>query len=72
MTTLNVPDGASRPPTPEKGKSTSGGGKKPAWVASGSFNFTKSACRHHENLMFIEDPDVAQAFYEEFLKLKEK
>lgn len=47
-------------------------GKKPDWVASGSFNFTKSACRHHENLMFIEDPDVAQAFYEEFLKLKEK
>ena len=45
--------------------------KRPAWVMTGSFNFTKSACRHHENIMLIEDPDVAQAFYEEFLKLKQ-
>ena len=45
-------------------------GKKPAWIATGSFNFTKSATRHHENIMFIEDPDVAAAYYEEFLKLK--
>ena len=45
-------------------------GKKPAWVATGSFNFTKSAVRHHENCMFIEDADVASAFYEEFCKLK--
>ena len=45
-------------------------GKIPAWVASGSFNFTKSAIRHHENIMFVEDTDIAQAFYEEFLKLR--
>ena len=47
-------------------------GKQPAWVASGSFNFTKSAERHYENITIIEDLDVAQAFYEEFLKLKKK
>lgn len=46
-------------------------GKKPAWCASGSFNFTRSAVRHHENIMIIEDEDVAQAFYEEFIRLKE-
>ena len=45
-------------------------GKKPAWVSTGSFNFTKSAIRHHENIMFIEDPYIAAGFYEEFLKLK--
>lgn len=45
-------------------------GKKAAWCAFGSFNYTKSAVRHHENCMFVQDPDVAQAFYEEFLKLK--
>jgi len=46
-------------------------GKKPAWVATGSFNFTKSACRHHENIIFIECPETAAAFYEEFKKLKD-
>ena len=46
-------------------------GKKPAWVCTGSFNFTKSACRHYENIMIIEDPDMAEAFYLEFVKLKE-
>ena len=45
-------------------------GKKPGWVATGSFNFTKSACRHFENIMIIEDPDTAEAYYEEFLRLK--
>ena len=45
-------------------------GKKPAWVATGSFNWTKSAVRHHENITFIDCPDTAQAFYEEFLRLK--
>lgn len=45
---------------------------KPAWVATGSFNFTKSACRHYENIMIIEDSDTAEAFYEEFKKLKEQ
>lgn len=47
-------------------------GKKPAWVATGSFNFTKSACRHYENIMVIEDPDTAKAFYEEFKRLKDE
>ena len=43
---------------------------EPAFVISGSFNFTKSAVRHHENIMICEDADVAEAFYTEFLKLK--
>lgn len=43
---------------------------KPAIVITGSYNWTKSATRHHENIMIIHDEDVADAFYEEFLKLK--
>ena len=27
--------------------------------------------QHHENCMFIEDPDIAEAFYEEFCRLKQ-
>jgi phosphatidylserine/phosphatidylglycerophosphate/cardiolipin synthase-like enzyme len=43
---------------------------KPSWVCTGSFNWTKSATRHHENLILITDEDVAQTYYEEFLRLK--
>jgi phosphatidylserine/phosphatidylglycerophosphate/cardiolipin synthase-like enzyme len=43
---------------------------KPAFVITGSFNWTKSAVRHHENVMIIEDEDVAEGFYKQFLKLK--
>lgn len=43
---------------------------QPAFVISGSFNWTKSAVRHHENISIIEDPDVAEGFYTEFCKLK--
>ena len=43
---------------------------EPAFVITGSYNWTKSACRHHENAMIIEDPDVAEGFYTEFCKLK--
>ena len=46
-------------------------GKKPAWVITGSFNFTKSAARHHENIVIIECPNIAQQYYDEFCKLKE-
>ena len=43
---------------------------KPAFVINGSFNWTKSGVRHHENISIIEDPDVAEGFYEEFKRLK--
>ena len=43
---------------------------EPAFVITGSYNWTKSASRHYENITIIEDPDVAEGFYEEFLKLK--
>lgn len=43
---------------------------KPAFVINGSFNYTKSALRHMENIMIINDEDVASAFYQQFLELK--
>lgn len=43
---------------------------KPSWVCTGSFNWTKSAVRHHENMIVIKDEDIAQAYYKEFLRLK--
>ena len=43
---------------------------KPSWVCTGSFNWTKSAVRHHENMILIQDEDIAQAYYDEFLRLK--
>lgn len=43
---------------------------KPAFVINGSANFTKSSVRHEENIMCLEDPDVAEAFYKQFLELK--
>lgn len=43
---------------------------KPSWICTGSFNWTKSAVRHHENMILIQDEDIAQAYYEEFLRLK--
>tara|TARA_B110000977_G_C11087220_1_gene495134 strand:+ start:4377 stop:4799 length:423 start_codon:yes stop_codon:yes gene_type:complete len=43
---------------------------KPAFVVNGSANFTKSSVRHEENIMVVEDEDVAEAFYKQFLELK--
>ena len=43
---------------------------EPAFVINGSANFTKSSVRHEENIMVIEDSDVAKAFYKQFLELK--
>ena len=43
---------------------------EPAFVITGSFNWTKSGVRHYENISIIEDPDVAEGFYTEFKKLK--
>jgi len=43
---------------------------EPAFVISGSYNWTKSAAKHYENITVIEDADIAQGFYEEFKRLK--
>jgi len=43
---------------------------KPAFTITGSYNWTKSASRHYENITIIEDPDIAEGFFEEFCRLK--
>lgn len=43
---------------------------EPAFVVTGSYNWTRSASRHFENITIIEDADVAEGFYTEFLRLK--
>ena len=42
----------------------------PKWCATGSYNYSKSACRHFENVVVFDDPDIATAFYGEFQRLK--
>jgi len=43
--------------------------QKPIWVSTGSFNLTESACTNIENLMIIENTEVATAFLQEFQRL---
>lgn len=43
--------------------------KQPIWVSNGSFNFTKSAVNHIENIMMIDDEKVATLFKDEFMRL---
>ncbi len=43
---------------------------KPVFCLNGSVNYTKSSVKHMENLMIVEDSDVAEAFYKQFLELK--
>tara|TARA_B100000963_G_C22511652_1_gene618644 strand:- start:346 stop:765 length:420 start_codon:yes stop_codon:yes gene_type:complete len=43
---------------------------KPHTIITGSYNWTKSASRHYENITIIEDPDIAEGFYEEFCRLR--
>ena len=42
---------------------------KAIWVSNGSFNMTEHATTNLENLMIMEDPDVANAFLEEFKRV---
>ena len=42
---------------------------KAVWVSNGSFNMTESATTNLENLMIMEDPDVASTFLEEFKRV---
>ena len=39
---------------------------KALWVSNGSFNMTEHATTNLENLMIMEDPDVANTFLDEF------
>jgi phosphatidylserine/phosphatidylglycerophosphate/cardiolipin synthase-like enzyme len=43
--------------------------QKPIWVSTGSFNLTESACTNIENLMIIENKEVATVFLNEFQRL---
>lgn len=45
------------------------GKQEPIWVSTGSFNLTESACTNIENLMIIENTEVATAFLKEFQRL---
>ena len=42
---------------------------KPIWVTNGSFNFTTSATSNLENLMVMEDEDVAECYFQEFRRV---
>ncbi len=42
---------------------------KPIWVTNGSFNFTTSATSNLENLMVMEDEDVAECYFQEFKRV---
>lgn len=42
---------------------------KPIWVTNGSFNFTQNATTNLENLMVMEDEDVAECYFEEFKRV---
>jgi hypothetical protein len=42
---------------------------KPIWVTNGSFNFTTSAVSNLENLMVMEDEDVAECYFQEFKRV---
>ena len=41
----------------------------PIWVTNGSFNFTTSATSNLENLMVMEDEDVADCYFQEFRRV---
>jgi phosphatidylserine/phosphatidylglycerophosphate/cardiolipin synthase-like enzyme len=41
----------------------------PIWVSTGSFNLTESATSNIENMMIIENKEIAKAFLEEFQRL---
>lgn len=43
--------------------------QNPLWVSTGSFNLTKSATSNIENLMIIENRELAMSFLKEFQRL---
>ena len=44
-------------------------GRQPIWVMNGSFNLTDSAVTNLENVMFLDDPTIANTFLEEFKRI---
>ena len=43
--------------------------RKPIWVSNGSFNLTENAVTNIENIMIMDDPEIATDFFEEFKRL---
>jgi len=43
--------------------------ENPIWVSTGSFNLTESACTNIENMMIIENKEIAGEFLNEFQRL---
>ncbi|MDA7838952.1 phospholipase D-like domain-containing protein [bacterium] len=43
--------------------------REPIWLMNGSFNITESALRHIENVMILDDPEIATTFFEEFKRV---
>lgn len=41
----------------------------PIWVSNGSFNMTESATSNLENIMIMEDPEVAKCYFDEFRRV---
>ena len=44
--------------------------RKPLFVATGSFNITKSAESNLENMIIVDDPDIAQQYFLEFQRVR--
>jgi len=43
--------------------------REPMWVMNGSFNVTESAVTNLENVMILDDPEIAHTFFEEFKRV---
>lgn len=43
--------------------------REPIWLMNGSFNITESALRHIENVMILDDPEIAGTFFDEFKRI---
>ena len=41
----------------------------PQWVLFGSFNFSKQATKNLENIMLIQDPEIASTYYNEWQRI---
>ena len=43
--------------------------RQPLWVVNGSFNMTENALNNIENCMELQDPDIAESFFQEFKRI---
>ena len=41
----------------------------PQWLLFGSFNFSKQATKNLENIMMIQDPEIAATYYDEWQRI---